>query len=61
MTSYTITMEFKELEPIFNDDYESDTKQQFASFREDPEENAALQEDFANGSANEPLSVDIGF
>ena len=61
MTSYTITMEFKELEPIFNDDYESDTKQQFASFREDPEENAALQEDFANGSANDPLSVDIGF
>ena len=61
MTSYTITMEFKELEPIFNDDYESDTKQQFASFREDPEENAALQEDFANGSANDPLSADIGF
>ena len=61
MTSYTITMEFKELEPIFNDDYESDTKQQFASFREDPEENAALQEDFANGSANEPLNADIGF
>ena len=61
MTSYTITMEFKELEPIFNDDYESDTKQQFASFREDPEENAALQEDFANGSANDPLNADIGF
>ena len=61
MTSYTITMEFKELEPIFNDDYESDTKQQFASFREDPAENKKLQEDFANGSANEPLSVDIGF
>ena len=61
MTSYNITMEFKELEPIFNDDYESDTKQQFASFREDPEENAALQEDFANGSANDPLNADIGF
>ena len=61
MTSYTITMEFKELEPIFNDDYESDTKQQFASFREDPAENAALQEDFANGSANEPLNAEIGF
>ena len=61
MTSYTITMEFKELEPIFNDDYESDTKQQFASFREDPAENAALQEDFANGSANDPLPADIGF
>ena len=61
MTSYTITMEFKELEPIFNDDYESDTKQQFASFREDPEENAALQEDFANGSANDPLNAEIGF
>ena len=61
MTSYTITMEFKELEPIFNDDYESDTKQQFASFREDPEENKKLQEDFANGSANDPLSADIGF
>ena len=61
MTSYTITLDFKELEPIFNDDYESDTKQQFASFREDPVENAALQEDFANGSANEPLNADIGF
>ena len=61
MTSYTITMEFKELEPIFNDDYETDTKQEFASFREDPAENAALQEDFANGSANDPLPVDIGF
>jgi len=61
MTSYTITMEFKELEPIFNDDYETDTKQQFASFREDPEENKKLQEDFANGSANDPLSADIGF
>ena len=61
MTSYTITMEFKELEPIFNDDYESDTKQQFASFREDPEENRQLQEDFANGSANDPLNADIGF
>ena len=24
MTSYSITMEFKELEPVFNDDYESD-------------------------------------
>jgi hypothetical protein len=24
MTSYRISMEFKELEPVFNDDYESD-------------------------------------
>ena len=54
-------MEFKELEPIFNDDYETDTKQQFASFREDPEENRQLQEDFANGSANDPLNAEIGF
>ena len=61
MTSYTITMEFKELEPIFNDDYETDTKQEFASVREDPEENKKLQEDFANGSANDPLNADIGF
>ena len=41
MSSYQITMEFKELEPVFNDDYES----KFASFRQDPAEQAALQSD----------------
>ena len=62
MTSYTITMEFKELEPIFNDDYEDKTEQQFASFREDPEENAKLQEDFARkNNAEDDLSTEIGF
>lgn len=61
MVSYQITMEMKELEPVFNDDYESDTEQQFASFREDPEENAKLQEDFLNGTANDPLPGEIGF
>ena len=61
MVSYQITLEMKELEPVFNDDYESDTEQQFASFREDPEENAKLQEDFLNGTANDPLPGEIGF
>ena len=62
MTSYTITMEFKELEPIFNDDYEDKTEQQFASFREDPAENAKLQEDFARkNNAEDDLSTEIGF
>ena len=57
MTSYTITMEFKELEPIFNDDYEElkYAQQKFATFREDPVENAKLQEDFNK------LPEDIGF
>ena len=61
MVSYQITLEMKELEPVFNDDYESDTEQQFASFREDPEENKKLQEDFLNGTANDPLPGEIGF
>ena len=61
MVSYQITMEMKELEPVFNDDYESDTEQQMASFREDPEENAKLQQDFLNGTANDPLPGEIGF
>ena len=57
MTSYTITMEFKELEPIFNDDYEElkYAQQKFATFREDPVENAKLQEEFNK------LPEDIGF
>ena len=55
MVSYQITLEMKELEPVFNDDYESDTEQQFASFREDPVENAKLQEDFNK------LPGEIGF
>lgn len=42
MSSYQITMEFKELEPVFNDDYED---QKFASFRENAAEQAALQKD----------------
>ena len=61
MVSYQITLEMKELEPVFNDDYESDTEQQMASFREDPEENAKLQQDFLNGTANDPLPGEIGF
>ena len=61
MVSYQITLEMKELEPVFNDDYESDTEQQMASFREDPEENRKLQEDFLNGTANDPLPGEIGF
>ena len=43
MTSYTITMEFQELEPVYNDDYGDDEDSGFSSFREDPAENAALQ------------------
>ena len=42
MSSYQITLEFQELEPVFNDDYED---QKFASFREDAAEQAALQRD----------------
>jgi len=42
MSSYQVTLEFQELEPVFNDDYED---QKFASFREDPAEQAALQSD----------------
>ena len=42
MSSYQVTLEFQELEPVFNDDYED---QKFASFREDPAEQAALQRD----------------
>ena len=50
-------MEFKELEPIFNDDYEElkYAQQKFATFREDPVENAKLQEEFNK------LPEDIGF
>ena len=43
MTSYTITMDFQELEPVYNDDYGDDEDSGFSSFREDPAENAALQ------------------
>ena len=43
MSSYQVTLEFQELEPVFNDDYEEDQK--FGSFREDPAEQAALQRD----------------
>jgi len=42
MTSYQVTLEFQELEPIFNDDYED---QKSASFRKDPAEQEALQSD----------------
>ena len=43
MASYSITMEFQELEPVYNDDYRDDEDSGFSSFREDPAENAALQ------------------
>ena len=43
MTSYTITMDFQELEPVYNDDYGDDEDSGFSSFREDPAENAELQ------------------
>ena len=43
MTSYTITMDFQELEPVYNDDYGDDEDSGFSSFREDSAENAALQ------------------
>ena len=43
MRSYTITMDFQELEPVYNDDYGDDEDSGFSSFREDPAENAALQ------------------
>jgi len=42
MSSYQVTLEFQELEPVFNDDYED---QKFASFGQDPAEQAALQRD----------------
>ena len=43
MTAYKISMSLKELEPVFNDDYRDDEDSGFSSFREDPAENAALQ------------------
>ena len=43
MTAYKISMSLKELEPVFNDDYKDDEDSGFSSFREDPAENAALQ------------------
>ena len=43
MASYSITMEFQELEPVYNDDYRDDEDSGFSSFREDPAENAKLQ------------------
>jgi|TARA_B100000073_G_scaffold306957_1_gene276941 hypothetical protein len=49
MTSYRVTMQLKELEPVFNDDYADDS---FSSFREDPAEQAAL---------NNTLPARIGF
>ena len=52
MTAYRITMQLKELEPVFNDDYRNDEDSGFASFREDPAEQAAL---------NNTLPAQIGF
>ena len=52
MTAYKISMDLKELEPVFNDDYRNDEDSGFASFREDPAEQAAL---------NNTLPAQIGF
>lgn len=49
MTQYRLTLQMTELEPVFNDDYNDD---KFASFREDPAEQAAL---------NNTLPARIGF
>lgn len=49
MTNYRLTLRMTELEPVFNDDYNDD---KFASFREDPAEQAAL---------NNTLPARIGF
>ena len=61
--SYPLIGIIKLIETIyFNDDYEDKTEQQFASFREDPAENAKLQEDFARkNNAEDDLSTEIGF
>ena len=52
MTAYRITMQLKELEPVFNDDYRNDEDTGLSSFREDPAEQAAL---------NNTLPAQIGF
>ena len=53
MTSYSITMEFKELEPVFNDDYENeDTVNQLT-----PE----IGPPVPGGVNNVPPSLEIGF
>ena len=52
MTSYKLTLQMTELEPVFNDDYRDDQDSGFASFREDPAEQAKL---------NNTLPAKIGF
>ena len=52
MTSYKLTLMMTELEPVFNDDYRNDQDSGFASFREDPAEQAKL---------NNTLPAKIGF
>ena len=52
MTSYKLTLQMTELEPVFNDDYRDDEDSGFASFREDPAEQAKL---------NNTLPAKIGF
>ena len=53
MHSYEMTLQFRELDPIFDTDYDALDDQamghsgSFASFREDASENAALQNNFA--------------
>jgi hypothetical protein len=52
MHSYEMTLQFRELDPIFDTDYDALDDQamghsgSFASFREDASENAALQNNF---------------
>ena len=52
MHSYQMTLQFRELDPIFDTDYDALDDQamghsgSFASFREDASENAALQNNF---------------
>jgi len=52
--AYQVTMQFKELVPIFNEDYseldQSSIGGGFATFREDPAENAALQNSILGSS-----------
>ena len=52
MTSYKLTLQMTELEPVFNDDYRDDQDSGFASFREDPAEQSKL---------NKTLPAKIGF
>ena len=52
MTSYKLTLQMTELEPVFNDDYRDDEDSGFASFRENPADQDKL---------NKTLPAKIGF